>query len=174
MPLPMRSIYLAGFDVFRPDAQAYGTELQALCAQYGYNGLFPLDNTAPAGLSGQALAQWIFEANLALLDSADMVMANLNDFRGMEPDSGTCFEVGYAAARRIPVWAYTADGKPLVEQCAVQTRADGIALDANGMTVEDFGLPRNLMLACAATIVIGDARVCLARMAAHDESLARD
>jgi nucleoside 2-deoxyribosyltransferase len=170
MPSPTPSIYLAGFDVFRPDAQAYGMALKGLCAQYGFDGLFPLDNAAPASLSGRALARWIFEANLALLESADLVMANLNDFRGQEPDSGTCFEIGYAAARQIPVWAYTQDGRPLIEQCATQTRADGIALDANGMIVEDFGLPRNLMLACATTIVVGDAQACLARIAKFTES----
>jgi len=95
------------------------------------------------------------------------VMANLNDFRGQEPDSGTCFEVGYAAARRIPVWAYTSDGRPMVDQCGHSVDADGATLDKNGMLVEDFGLPRNLMLACAATIVIGNACACLAQIAAH-------
>jgi nucleoside 2-deoxyribosyltransferase len=31
--------------------------------------------------------------------------------------------------------------------------------------VEDFGLPKNLMIACSARIVNGDARACLAAMA---------
>jgi nucleoside deoxyribosyltransferase len=31
--------------------------------------------------------------------------------------------------------------------------------------VEDFGLPKNLMIACAARVVHGDARACLAAMA---------
>jgi nucleoside 2-deoxyribosyltransferase len=167
----MQTVYLAGFDVFRPDAQAYGMQLKALCALHGFEGLFPLDNAAPPGLSGRALAHWIYEANLGLIARADLVMANLNDFRGQEPDSGTAFEVGYASARGKPVWAYTDDGRPLVEQCASRRGGDGSALDAGGMLVEDFGLPRNLMLACAATLVIGDARACLARMASHYGSL---
>src|SRR3546814_15668084 len=38
----IRSLYLAGPDVFRPDARERGRELKALCAQFGIEGLFPL------------------------------------------------------------------------------------------------------------------------------------
>lgn len=150
-------LYLAGFDVFRPDALAHGERLRALCAEQGHEGLFPLDNALPSGLQGRAAARWIYEANIALIRQADAVLANLNDFRGHEPDSGTAFEVGFAAALGKPVWAYLEDDRPLVEQMAGP-------VDAQGLQVEDFGLPRNLMLACAATLVRGDARAALAAM----------
>src|SRR3546814_1957018 len=39
----IRSLYLAGPDVFRPDARERGRELKARCAQFGIEGLFPLD-----------------------------------------------------------------------------------------------------------------------------------
>ncbi|PND33126.1 nucleoside 2-deoxyribosyltransferase [Achromobacter pulmonis] len=164
-----RSIYLAGFDVFLPDARAHGERLKALCAAHGFEGLFPLDNQAPADLSGQALAQWIYRENVALIRRADLVMANLNPFRGAEPDSGTAFEVGYAIALGKPVWGYTGQAGSLIEQVAVGAAADYGAsrmVDAQGYTVEDFGLSLNLMLACSARIVHGDAADCLARMAA--------
>ena len=35
-----------------------------------------------------------------------------------------------------------------------------------GFLVEDFGLPMNLMIACSARIVFGDARACLTGIAA--------
>ncbi|SEI67863.1 nucleoside 2-deoxyribosyltransferase [Achromobacter sp. NFACC18-2] len=164
----MRSVYLAGFDVFLPDAVAHGERLKTLCATYGFEGLFPLDNAAPAGLSDQALAQWIYQANIALIRRADMVMANLNPFRGAEPDSGTAFEVGYAIACGKPVWAYTSQAGSLIDQVAVGAAADdGVSriVDAQGHTVEDFGLNLNLMLACSAHVVIGGAADCLASMA---------
>lgn len=151
----IRSIYLAGFDVFRPDALEHGERLKALCADVGLQGLYPLDNALPAGLTGSAAARWIYASNIALIRQADAVLANLNDFRGHEPDSGTAFEVGFAAALGKPVWAYLDDDRPLIEQV-------GTPRDAQGFNVEDFGLPRNLMLACAATLVQGDARAALA------------
>jgi len=163
----MPRIYLAGFDVFRPDARAHGERLKALCRAHGLEGLFPLDNEAPAGLAGRALAEWIYRQNTALIRQADLVMANLDPFRGAEPDSGTAFEVGYAAALGKPVWGHTRHAASLVEQVAVGTDpADPArAVDAQGYTVEDFGLNLNLMLACSARIVVGDAAQCLREIA---------
>ncbi|AFK61042.1 nucleoside 2-deoxyribosyltransferase [Advenella kashmirensis WT001] len=163
----MKKVYLAGFDVFRPDAASYGQWLKALCARHGFAGLYPLDNAAPPQLSGAALADWIYRANIALIEQADCVMANLNPFRGLEPDSGTVFEVGYAVARGKPVWVYTEQIQPLVAQAGVQTQ-DGRVVDAQGYTVEDFGMNLNLMIACSTQIVQGDALACLQAMQAAD------
>ncbi|ANN64976.1 nucleoside 2-deoxyribosyltransferase [Bordetella bronchialis] len=160
------SLYLAGPDVFRPDAVAHGERLKALCAEHGLQGLYPLDKAGPAHLSGRHLAAWIYRANIALIGRADGVLANLNPFRGAEPDSGTAFEVGYAIALGKPVWAYTSVESSIVEQVAVGKSADGHAhIDARGDTVEDFGMNLNLMLACSATVVVGDVAACLARVA---------
>ncbi len=162
----MKTVYLAGFDVFRADALAHGAWLKLQCRNHGFEGLYPLDNQAPAGLPGRALAQWIYEANTALIRQADAVMANLNAFRGAEPDSGTAFEVGYAVALGKPVWAHTDHADSLVQRLAVAQADDPPRhVDAQGYTVEDFGLSLNLMLACSATVVSGDAVQCLAHMA---------
>ncbi|CAQ68618.1 putative Nucleoside 2-deoxyribosyltransferase [Cupriavidus taiwanensis LMG 19424] len=171
LPRAMTTIYLAGFDVFRKDARAWGEHLKALCAAHGFTGLYPLDQSAPQGLSGPDTARWIYDANIALLRRADLVMANLDDFRGPgEADSGTAFEVGFAVALGKPVWAYSTDAGTLRERVTVATDADGTPLDARGFTVEDFGLGKNLMLACPVRLVQGGAAECLAAMAAarHD------
>ncbi len=165
----MKKIYLAGPDVFYPDAVAHGRALQVLCAQHGFEGLFPLDQQAPAGLSGEPLARWIYEANVALIRQADLVMANVNDFRGNEPDSGTCFEIGYAVALSKPVYLYMHPAGSIRDQVTARVDADGVAWDAQGCTVEDFGLPRNLMLAIPGTLVFGDAAACLVEVAGQEK-----
>lgn len=157
----MMKIYLAGFDVFRPDAVAYGEQLKALCQSRGHVGLYPLDHTAPAGLKGAALAGWIYRANTALIRECDLVMANLNPFRGAEPDSGTAFEVGYAVALGKSVWGYTGQAGALVQQVSCTSAPGSRHVDGKGYLVEDFGLNLNLMLACSAQVVVGDARACL-------------
>lgn len=165
----MKTIYLAGFDVFRKDALAWGEHLKALCARYGFEGLYPLDKAGPRGLSGPAAAQWIYDANVALIRHADIVMANLDDFRGPgEPDSGTAFEVGFAVALQKPVWGYAADAGTLLDRARVSVDDEGEARDAGGYVVENFGLPMNLMLACSVRLVTGDAEACLAAMAEAD------
>ncbi|OVZ56109.1 nucleoside 2-deoxyribosyltransferase [Pigmentiphaga sp. NML080357] len=158
-------IYLAGPDVFRPDAQAHGERLKQLCARHGFQGLFPLDAPAPREAGAEA-ARAIYRANIALLGEADLVMANLAPFRGQEPDSGTAFEVGYAAACGKPVWAYTDEDRPLAQRLAAGRGADGEPVDDRGYRVEDFGLTLNLMLACSATVVHGGPEACLRGIAA--------
>jgi nucleoside 2-deoxyribosyltransferase len=157
----MVKVYLAGPDVFLPDAMAHGRALQRLCAEYGFVGIYPLDGALPEPLTATPRsARHIYEANIALLADCDAVMANLQNFRGTEPDSGTAFEVGFAVARGLPVWGYGAPSQPITAQVA----ADAAGRDAEGFHVEDFGLSRNLMLACSIQLVDGDVQACLAAM----------
>ncbi|SDD48206.1 nucleoside 2-deoxyribosyltransferase [Paraburkholderia lycopersici] len=165
-PLPRRPrIYLAGFDVFRRDAREHGARLVAWCEEYGFEGVYPLDAQAPANLESPRKAAWIYRANVDAIRAADIVMANVSDFRGPgEPDSGTAFEIGYAAALGKEIWAYTSDLGTLVERVPSVPDAQGRVCE-RGYLVEDFGLGKNLMIACAAHLVQGDARACLEAMA---------
>ncbi|SDI28068.1 Nucleoside 2-deoxyribosyltransferase [Pseudomonas flavescens] len=138
-------IYLAGFDVFRGDAVEHGAYLKRLCHEQGMQGLYPFDNEVTAGLSPGERAALICRLNMAMIREADAVLANLNLFRGHEPDSGTAFEIGAAVALGKPVWVY-------FQACgAMRDWLDGDVdgRDAQGFLIEDFGLPRNLMLACS-------------------------
>jgi nucleoside 2-deoxyribosyltransferase len=159
----LRSLYLAGPDVFRPDATEHGRRLVALCAEYGFTGLFPLDNTLPHELPPQELARRIYQANIARIEACDAVLANLDFFRGAEPDSGTCFEVGYAVARGKPVVGYVPEAGSFAERIRrrhPQSVGQGM-IDAQGWQLEEFGLPLNLMLGVPCRIVVGDARAAL-------------
>lgn len=86
-------VYLAGFDVFREDAVERGEYLKRLCRAQGLEGLYPFDNEVPEGLAAAERAAQIYQLNLAMIRAADAVLANLDPFRGFEPDSGTAFEV---------------------------------------------------------------------------------
>lgn len=148
-------VYLAGFDVFRPDADVVFADLCAEARRLGLTPLAPSDcEPAPAGAGAAEAAAHIFQCNLAKLREADAVIANLAPFRGDEPDSGTVFEVGFAVATQIPVVGYGlmpgsyADRVKSSRPCE---RDDGGQLreTKSGMLVEDFGLPLNLMLSCS-------------------------
>lgn len=137
-------VYLAGFDVFRADAIEHGQYLKALCTAHNLEGLYPFDNEVPGDLSAHETANLICSMNTAMIQRSSAVLANLNVFRGLEPDSGTVFEVGMAIALNKPVWVYfdpVASLRDLVPH-------DLNGYDAQGYLVEDFELPRNLMLAC--------------------------
>ncbi|KAF1054595.1 MAG: hypothetical protein GAK43_00786 [Stenotrophomonas maltophilia] len=161
----MLKIYLAGPDVFRPDAADHGARLKALCQEYGFQGLFPLDHELPAHLTDpQHQAIWIYRANLKLIDEADCVLANLASFRGSEPDSGTCFEIGYAAAQGKPLYGYMPDASSYAERMQrkyPEWLGPAPDRDRDGNSLEAFGLPLNLMLAVPTQIVAGGPREAL-------------
>lgn len=138
-------VYLAGFDVFRADAVEHGEYLKRLCREHGLEGRYPFDNEVAEGLAPAEMAAQICRLNLAMIRDADAVLANLNLFRGSEPDSGTAFEVGAAVALGKPVWAYFKPQGSMRQWLP----GDENGRDADGYFIEDFGLPRNLMLACS-------------------------
>lgn len=145
-------IYLAGPEVFFPNAREIGAEKKRICARYGLAGLYPLDNDIDAsGLAPAQTAGRIFHANCALMDKADGIIANLTPFRGPGADPGTAFEVGYARARSKPVFCYSNHPGTYADHVRAAGLAEGPGrVDRDGLTVEDFGLAENLMLACAA------------------------
>ena len=151
-----KRIYLAGPDVFYPDAAMRGRAMVALCTRHGHQGIYPLDSLYPSG-SKQEQACWIYKANTRLIDSCDVVIANLNPFRGEEPDSGTAFEVGYAIAKGKTVYGYLDDVR-------TQRERHGCATDTEGRLIEDFSLPINLMLGVPVSLVAGGLKEVLERI----------
>lgn len=148
-------LYIAGPDVFRPDAVDWADNVRALCRAQDHEALIPL-------VEMQQTAVGIYRANLKLIDEADAIVANLNPFRGDEPDSGTCVEIGYALARGKPVIGYAATLAPLRERLvAVGPGADGRYRDADGWVVENFGLALNLMLSVPVLMEQGGIEVAL-------------
>jgi nucleoside 2-deoxyribosyltransferase len=142
-------IYLAGPEVFLPDAVAIGRQKVEICARYGLAGLFPLDLDEAS--AGPVTAPATFQACLAAMREADAVIANLTPFRSVGADPGTAFELGYMVALGKPVFGYSNDPVPHVERVRSgygPLRTDGDQLfAADGLAVENFALFDNLMLA---------------------------
>jgi nucleoside 2-deoxyribosyltransferase len=153
-------IYLAGPDVFYPDALQRADRMKAVLAERGLAGWFPLDNTFdPAACpDGKALALAIARANEAMMRRADLVLANIQPWRGPEADDGTAFEIGFMAALGKPVVLYTNDPRPFSVRISDDVYDGKVYADgpycrgvADDMMVEDFdGFADNLMLINAA------------------------
>lgn len=141
-------IYIAGPDVFEKNAEQIGENYKFLCSQYGHTGLYPLDNECDSSKD-------IYMGNIALINEADAVIANGNEFRG-EMDVGTAFEIGYAAAKGKKIFVYMDDTASLVEKLGRE--------DEKGRTVEDFGYPLNLMISESAEIIKGTFEDCVKKI----------
>ena len=139
-------IYLAGPDVFLPDALEIGRRKAGICARHGLTGLYPLDNTVDLAAGDASLA--IFKGNEAMMDAADAIIANLTPFRGPGADAGTAYELGYMAGRGKLLFAYSNDPTAYADRVARvhPVSSNGNLIDSDGLTVEDFGLPDNLMM----------------------------
>ena len=141
-------IYLAGPDVFLPDAIEIGRRKTDTCARRGLTGLYPLDNAVDLSADGASLA--IFKGNQSMMDAADAIIANLTPFRGASADAGTVYELGYMAGRGKLLLAYSNDSATYADRVArldeVTKSASGHLTDSDGLSVEDFGRPDNLMM----------------------------
>jgi nucleoside 2-deoxyribosyltransferase len=140
-------VYLAGPDVFLPDAVEIGRRKVDLCTRQGLTGLYPLDNVID--LSARDASVQIFRGNEAMMNAADAIIANLTPFRGPGADAGTVYELGYMAARGKLCLGYSNDSGLYAERVArfaeLKT-SEGRLTDAQGLTVENFGLADNLMM----------------------------
>ncbi len=171
----MKKIYLAGPEVFLPDAAARFERNKELCRRHGFEPLSPLDNAACAE-TGTGLARAIFAGNVAMLERCDIVAANCNPFRGACVDDGTAWEIGYAHARGKQVWGYCGRVEPLpvivLSRIAATPHASGHPIDAEGYLVnEDFGNTLNLMLefsleGSGGRLIEGGLEACLAAIQA--------
>jgi len=133
----MKRIYLAGPDVFLPDALEVAAEKKRICAENGLEGVFPLDQDLDlTGLSPRAQGLAVFAANNDLMSSCDACIANCTPFRGPSMDVGTAVEIGFMHACGKVVWGYTN---------VVSDYADRV-LSPDGMHVEAFEMADNLMI----------------------------
>ncbi|WP_420843293.1 nucleoside 2-deoxyribosyltransferase [Lactobacillus selangorensis] len=106
--MTVKSIYLAGpfFDTRQLERLR---RVQATLAKNPTIGsiFVPMDESAeisePEG--SPAWRQKTYASDLNGINSADLMVA-LYDYQAGEPDSGTMFEIGYAAAHQMPVVVY--------------------------------------------------------------------
>ena len=160
----MKKIYIAGFDVFEPDSIEIGKKFVKLCEEYGFIGLYPLDNVIDFNQEKNKIAQDIYKANVNLINQSDIVIANINAFRGKEADSGTIWECGYASALGKKVYCYMKEKQNYIDTFNKNEIKiiEGIKVDLENRVIEDFDYSINLMIACSVeNKVFGSFEDCL-------------
>lgn len=104
----MKKIYLAGPDVFRENALKHFDNVKKLCLKYGFEGLSPFDNNSFDGeLFSKEHSKYCFLGNVDLINKCDIVLLNLDLFRGACIDDGTAFEAGCGYAKGKLLYGYT-------------------------------------------------------------------
>ena len=161
----MPKAYLAGTEIFYPDSKQTQEKYHALCEKYGIIGFYPED-VAPEDEykeyvkkddSLHEMEMQLFTHDLKHIKRTDIIIANLNDYRGNEPDSGTAVECGMAWGYGHRCFAFIDDARPMPQRFkgVKKVREDGAVTDKDGANLEDFDSPLNLMF-CDFTVFEGE------------------
>ncbi len=146
-------IYLAGPDVFLPNATEMAEAKKAICARHGATGVFPTDIAEEnKALAAEERFMRIYLGNEAHMRGCDAVVANLTPFRGPSADAGTVYELGFMRALGKRLAGYTNSAAGFRDRTlaflgsAASQREDAEWVDAEGLHLEHFGLRDNLMI----------------------------
>jgi nucleoside 2-deoxyribosyltransferase len=147
-------VYLAGPDVFFPQATLWAAGKKTICDRYGIAGVSPLDDLPDEPAEWAALPFWrrIALRNEAHIKSCQGLIANLTPFRGPSADVGTVYEVGFARALGLAIFGYATTTEAFLPRTLralggeAKARRDGTWHDGDGLLVEQFGLFDNLMI----------------------------
>jgi nucleoside 2-deoxyribosyltransferase len=133
--------YLAGPDVFLPNAVAHAATKTEICRRFGVRGLPPLNEDAEAAATGLEAWRSIYEKDVAMMEKSDIIIANLTPFAGASADAGTLIEVGWFLGKGKPIFGYSNTPETFETRMGKQlgpTHAD--------LRIEGFHLPDNLMI----------------------------
>ncbi|MCM2294514.1 nucleoside 2-deoxyribosyltransferase [Allorhizobium sp. BGMRC 0089] len=145
-------LYLAGPEVFLPNARDVMEAKAALTRRYGFEPICPGDISIEPAPTLHEFGLKISAVDEDMMNAADGVIANLTPFRGIAADPGTAFELGYMCAQGKQVAAYTNVLDNHYERTAgfydgqVVKGEDGYKRGPDGLSLEDFDMIDNLML----------------------------
>jgi nucleoside 2-deoxyribosyltransferase len=147
-----KKVYLAGPEVFLPNAREQLDRKAALARAAGFIPLSPGDLDIPPQPTKREFGCAISEIDEQMMLDADAVIANLTPFRGIAADVGTVFELGFMCALGKSVFGYTNISASHYERTigyykgAITTDAEGHTRGNDGMSLENFDMAENLML----------------------------
>lgn len=130
-------VYLAGPEVFLPNAADIANEKREICREFGFDSIFPSVAPSESEPFNAAEGGRVFAQCVAWMLECDLMVANMTPFRGVSMDVGTAIEMGFMHASDRPVFAYTNDPRDYDERVRV-TREDDMA-------IESFHFADNLM-----------------------------
>ena len=142
--------YLADFEMFLPTCEETVKYWKETCEKYGIIGLFPGEKEpddefkpyTPKDDSPKEKWYAVFMHDVNHMKRSDMVIAQLEDWRGAQPDSGTAFEVGYIAASGKPCYGFLKNSSSMIDRTCWEKKqdADGVWRDPEGYAYEDRGI----------------------------------
>ena len=152
-------IYLASAVRYESDAAEQLNEMKEICRQYGYDAITPLDRASGEAevmeenpYQAAALQFYRLQMNVR---SCDIILADLNDFRGYEPSCDVSFECGMGYQLGKKLFGYMRNTTIMRERIP-NYGPDREYRDECGRNAENFDYPINLMFAGSMPIFEAD------------------
>ena len=155
-------IYIAGPACFYPRGYDLWEALRKRAMYYGFGVSLP--NDTQLDLSNQDLrknADTIFANCADSMNKSTGIVADLEFFRGSEPDGGTIYEIGMAYARGLRCYGYTRDKRAMVHKHQQLSLRNGSVFDQDSRTLPYADLPFCPSLIGSCKIVEGSFDDCM-------------
>ncbi|MCX2456026.1 nucleoside 2-deoxyribosyltransferase [Lacticaseibacillus nasuensis] len=150
------SIYIAGPECFFDNGNEVLKSMRVLAESHGHTVTLPNDD--PLKMDNKDLrlnAESIFNNLEKVMAETSLIIADLDQFRGAEPDSGTVFEIGMAYARGIRTYGFARDTRPLVWKDQRLTKTSTAVFDEHGWLHQYTFLPFSPLIMATTKVVEG-------------------
>lgn len=155
-------IYIAGPECFYAGGPAMLNAMRRRAESLGFGVTLPNDHPLDMGNPVlQKQADSIFADLKVVMNESTVIIADLEAYRGSEPDSGTVYELGMAYARGIRCYGYTRDKRSLAWKDQKYALRDGILYEEHGKPAPYPQLPFSPCVVGSTKIIEGDFDDCL-------------
>lgn len=151
------TIYIAGPECFFENGKAVLGSMRNLSESQGHDVSLPNDD--PLKMDHEDLqlnAHSIFENLKKRMLDTTMIISDLDQFRGAEPDSGTIYEMGMAYALNLKIYGHTRDMRPLVWKDQKLVNHEGVPFDEHNHKHYYSFLPFSPMIMASTRLVEGN------------------
>lgn len=147
--------YLSGPERYEEQAKKKLEAMKKICFQYGMDAVSPLDWASEVKKlyehNAYTRAANLFDNYQQQVRNCDLIIANLNDYRGYECSNDTGFECGMGFQLGKALYGYIDDARPMKYRVPHMGEDRGFR-DQCGCNVENFDYPLNLMFGCSMEI----------------------
>ncbi len=158
-------LYIAGPECFYTRGYDLWWAQRRLAEYHGFKVVLPTDASLKLDYPDLRLnAKEIFEDLRVRVKRTSAIIADLEFFRGCEPDGGTLFEIGMIYAKHGRCYGYTRDIRPMVHKNQGARLLDGVVVDQAGWLHPYGELPFCPSLIGSTKIVEGGFEDCLQTM----------
>ncbi len=161
-------VYFCDFDRYDEGVEKKYAEVKRLLDKYGFDAIVPTD-AAPGVEEVEtddpyAKAYNEFDRYQQHVRNCDIILADLNDFYGYEPNADVSFESGMAFQLGKKMFAFMDDIGRMLDRVPNKGEENGCK-DINDMGVENFDAPVNLMFGSTCKFLDGSLEDIIRKMA---------